>query len=360
MPIDDDTPIRGRDLRETTWFWIDKSFVEVFMPHMDAYAFAVYGILCYHVNLRTGVAFPSVATIAREINAAPNTVRKALNLLSELGLIRIEQRTKDNEFGEPIYSSNEYELVDVNELAKKISRGTAPHAQPSASDEVGTAPHAVGVLHHMHTNKKNNNKKNLTSIDSFPEPADAVQSDDPFSELDDPIQDDQIVNHKYAQASARLTTPSAFNTPHLQSSAKVSSPKADKPAKAPKEDLSSYDLRVAANKPRLTDCILRALAMALFDCTDDPVSIASYEGRLKWIMYGKKEPDFTLGLIKFEQRRNNGVCDYQGIADALEGFRAFVGSRKLLWGMVQSPKNFIGYWQEYRNEERKQNERVWD
>lgn len=366
---DNRAPVDAKDERRPPFFWIDHEIVTVFMPYMNHYAFSVYALLSHYANHKTNQAFPSIETMARKLDCAPNTIRKAISELKDLELIKIEQNAipaKNDKFR---YFNNVYTLLDVQAAADKFKKGTAP-------DALGTAPDALPVLHQVNTNKKNINKNQSTKEEYLSDAANADRSDDPFSDIDDLSKNKVYQQYQAKRSANRLasqnaqnapqapTTPlkeeSGTNTPQPRSGAplppatQAQSATATKPPKEPKAprekgpDLSRYDKRMENNKPRLTDTILRALAVHVFETGDSPLAITGIESRLRPIMFGQKNPYFVLGLIESEQDRNQGKIDYADIAAAVPEFMQYVRGKRLLPGQYQSPKNFITYWQQYR------------
>lgn len=120
--------------------------------------------------------------------------------------------------------------------------------------------------------------------------------------------------------------------------------------KRAKNSLKRYDERLAAEKPSKTDPILRALALELFNCADDPLAISAAEGRLKPIMFGQKNGKIIIGLVEWEVKQNNGVPDYAGIAAAIPGYAQFCIEHNTSGGkIVTSEDKFLTYWMEYRS-----------
>ena len=62
------------------------------LPHR---AVAVYVYLADRTN-RQGECWPAISTIARDLKLSPSTVRRALSDLRKAGLLKSEQRYRDN------------------------------------------------------------------------------------------------------------------------------------------------------------------------------------------------------------------------------------------------------------------------
>jgi len=117
-----------RDLRKPGWFWARNELIERDGAKLGAYGIAVYCVLAKFAGDKNH-AWPSVNRIANTLGCSPNTVRKALDALTELGWISKKQRAEKDEDGNVIrYHSNVYYLHDG---------GTASGEQPHASGEQG-------------------------------------------------------------------------------------------------------------------------------------------------------------------------------------------------------------------------------
>ncbi len=100
------------DGRTFPFFQVENAVIDHYGTVLGPYGLAVYIAIARHVNHKTGVAFPSMATIAAETGMKRNRVVRAVKQLRDLGLIQIRARKRDDG-GQ---TSNEYELVNVAPL----------------------------------------------------------------------------------------------------------------------------------------------------------------------------------------------------------------------------------------------------
>lgn len=124
-------------------------------------------------------------------------------------------------------------------------------------------------------------------------------------------------------------------------SARPSVGKSDK-AKAP---ASTYVQRATTLTSAKTDCIVRALAMELFNCPDDPRRIGLFEGRVKPLLFGHKNGKVVTGLLDYEFG-GKANPDYQALADSVKGYAAWCLTKYPT--VVTSEDKFIGEWAAYR------------
>lgn len=146
-----------RDIRKPGWFWARNELIERDGKTLGAHGVAVYCVLAKIAGNKDH-ALPSVGTIAEKIGCSPNTARKAIDKLVELGWVRREARRHVSEDGEVHHLSNKYYLLDGG--------GTASPAVPTPGDEEGTAGDGVWVPQEMHSKKKQlKNKQEKKEID---------------------------------------------------------------------------------------------------------------------------------------------------------------------------------------------------
>lgn len=73
---------------ETTWFHVFKSMIESGdLAKMGPYAYTVYSVIKSYTNFNTGLAFPSVETIASKSAISEKQVKRSLIVLEEFGYI---------------------------------------------------------------------------------------------------------------------------------------------------------------------------------------------------------------------------------------------------------------------------------
>lgn len=99
---------------ELTWFHVFKSMVDNELAKLGPDAFAVYCVIKSHCDLVTGVAFPSVATIAGKAGISERQVMRKIKSLEAHGYIS-KSRTKGH---------NSYRLREKNPHQRWA--GTAP------------------------------------------------------------------------------------------------------------------------------------------------------------------------------------------------------------------------------------------
>ncbi|MCC8344984.1 helix-turn-helix domain-containing protein [Pseudomonas stutzeri] len=89
-----DTPqTPGLKRAELNWFHVFKSMVDNELAKLGPDAFAVYCVIKSHCDLVTGVAFPSVATIAKKAGISERQVMRKIKSLETHGYIS-KSRTK--------------------------------------------------------------------------------------------------------------------------------------------------------------------------------------------------------------------------------------------------------------------------
>lgn len=124
-----------RDARQPNHFWTDNEIYLEYSPIIGVYAFAVYCALCYHVD-SNAQAYPSHALLARQLKISRNTVRQALAVLADVGLIRIEPRiTKAGDA-----TSNLYTLANVKSLHQLSQPGGGSPRDLRHVAEMGGSP----------------------------------------------------------------------------------------------------------------------------------------------------------------------------------------------------------------------------
>jgi len=135
--------IEIQDKREPGWFWADNRIIGSYGEQLGPYGIAVYMCLAYHAN-NGREAWPSLATIAKEVGISKRKAAMMIGQLETLQLITVLNRTLPS--GDA--TSNLYTLQPIkckDALAGNASSaiGIAPHAiPPMASRAIGIAPHA--------------------------------------------------------------------------------------------------------------------------------------------------------------------------------------------------------------------------
>ena len=87
------TKIEVRDLRNGNWYWIHRAVIKEYTPKIGATGIAVYNFLASCVDTYQS-CFPSQKYIAENLSYSRATVNKAIQVLEENKLIRIEKRSR--------------------------------------------------------------------------------------------------------------------------------------------------------------------------------------------------------------------------------------------------------------------------
>nr|WP_063454841.1 helix-turn-helix domain-containing protein [Wohlfahrtiimonas chitiniclastica] len=94
----------------------------------------------------TGECWPSHQNIADQCEISKRSVINHIDALVEMGLLRVENRIKNNEKQSNIY----YLTLDGHPLAEEPKKGSAGDALPSATDAPPSAGAAQGVVQELH------------------------------------------------------------------------------------------------------------------------------------------------------------------------------------------------------------------
>ncbi|MCU0510699.1 MAG: helix-turn-helix domain-containing protein [Anaerolineae bacterium] len=73
---------------------IDNRFIRDYAPRIGAHAMAVYLVLALHADATTRQCFPSMRTISRLSKLSRPTVLRAIAILEEERLIKVERRRR--------------------------------------------------------------------------------------------------------------------------------------------------------------------------------------------------------------------------------------------------------------------------
>lgn len=79
-----------RELKNGSWYWIDKIIIQKYVPKIGAMGFTVYSFLASLANSNQS-CFPSQKYIAERIGCSRSTVNKTIKVLVKCGLIRKER-----------------------------------------------------------------------------------------------------------------------------------------------------------------------------------------------------------------------------------------------------------------------------
>lgn len=139
----------GTDNRRFGFFMIDNELIDNYelSPHTGW----LYVCIARHINQQSGVAFPSLKTLAKKAGMSKSSVVKHLNILKENKLITIHHIKNDNGGN----SSNHYILCDIKGgVVQEMDKGSAGNGH--------------GVVQEVDTN---NTKYNNTKLHSFAQSA---------------------------------------------------------------------------------------------------------------------------------------------------------------------------------------------
>lgn len=117
------------------FFRIKSTIYRDYGAELGPYGLAIYGALSYHADNTTGQSFAGVATLAKETGMSTNKARQCLQQLERLGLVRIQERVKENG----------YHLTNLYTLLQPPERGTPPREVPTPPRGVPT-PHGEDEL----------------------------------------------------------------------------------------------------------------------------------------------------------------------------------------------------------------------
>lgn len=136
----------ARTQRAPRHFWADNELVDVYLPQLGVYAFAVYMLLARYARHDTGRCDPSVETIARRLGISAPTVKKAIKTLVQHGLLTVAQRTRT--YGDKqINLTNSYTLLAVPKAEGATSSAPTTDAiVPPPCQDIGCAEPQVMTL----------------------------------------------------------------------------------------------------------------------------------------------------------------------------------------------------------------------
>jgi hypothetical protein len=82
-----------RNLKEVSWYWVDKTIVQEYIPKIGCKGLAVYSFLASFVDCNQR-CFPSQKYIAQKLGCSRSTVNKAVKVLAKYRLIKIEKKSR--------------------------------------------------------------------------------------------------------------------------------------------------------------------------------------------------------------------------------------------------------------------------
>lgn len=117
------TKIEVRDLRNGNWYWIHRAVIKEYTPKVGATSIAVYNFLASCVDTHQS-CFPSQKYIAERIGYSRATVNKAIQILEEHKLIKIEKRSRYHCV---------YHLLKVSSYASKTQKSSKGNSDVNQS-----------------------------------------------------------------------------------------------------------------------------------------------------------------------------------------------------------------------------------
>jgi len=118
---------RVRDLRRGGWFWVENRILEEHGVELGAAGVAVYCVLARHAGREDQVAWPSRERICAMLGMGHSQVSRALRILEEVGLVRIERRRG---------AVNVYQLLGDPGNPSHSGRGSGPNPSHSGRPPV--------------------------------------------------------------------------------------------------------------------------------------------------------------------------------------------------------------------------------
>jgi len=82
-----------RDLKNGSWFWVDKVIVQKYVPKIGTMGFIVYSFLASLADSNQS-CFPSQKYIAERLGCSRSTVNKSIKVLVKYGLIKKERKNR--------------------------------------------------------------------------------------------------------------------------------------------------------------------------------------------------------------------------------------------------------------------------
>jgi len=160
------TTITATDERRLGFFMIHNAVVDNF--GLTPYEGWLYAIIARHVNQKTGVAFPSLTTLAAEGNMSRMQVTRCLKALEDKKLLKITRRpTKTG--GRAV---NHYRLLEPPTVEAKVVTDSDQDGENKANlvtdSDQGSNSQLLGVVTDSYPNNTNMNKTN--EQDSAPVP----------------------------------------------------------------------------------------------------------------------------------------------------------------------------------------------
>jgi len=150
------TKSTGSDDRRIGFFMVHNSIVDSF--DLTPYEGWLYVIIARHVNQKTGVAFPSLTTLAREGNMSRMHVTRCLKALQTKGLLEIKRHTVR---GKRSHAVNHYRLLDPPVPdAEVVTASDQEKADLVTTSDQGSHSQLLEVVTASYPNNTNMNNTN--------------------------------------------------------------------------------------------------------------------------------------------------------------------------------------------------------
>ncbi|HBF8967533.1 TPA: helix-turn-helix domain-containing protein, partial [Clostridioides difficile] len=145
-----------KDARKREWFWLENDLVD--REDLGIYEKMIYIVLARYSD-NESCCFPSYKTIALKCGCSERQAKSVVKILENKGLIKKENRIKSN--------SNEKESNIYFVLTAKLG-GEYDAQQVVNMMHNPSAPHALPVVHEVHS-KKTYNKKTYIKSNTTPQ-----------------------------------------------------------------------------------------------------------------------------------------------------------------------------------------------
>jgi len=107
------------------WFKVDRNIMYDICINTDAITCMVYITLLSHINSNTGNCYPSLNTLAKELNCSKRTIQNKINLLEEAGYIKHNSGTLGKEDGQNLANSYFFLTDDRNDNVDTVAEAMA-------------------------------------------------------------------------------------------------------------------------------------------------------------------------------------------------------------------------------------------
>lgn len=181
--IQGDTHVRARDAREPGHFWADNELIG-YLPQIGPMGFTLYMLLAFHAKNNTGRAWPSVATLAKEMGVSEPSVLKYTEVLETAKLIVVTRPQSVSKNGKVVRHNCTYTLINLKHQAEKQAGG-GKNILPGVVKEFyqGGKRDLPGVVNDVEYNNTKNNKTKRTKRNTSLPVAIAPATDEPQKQI---------------------------------------------------------------------------------------------------------------------------------------------------------------------------------